>query len=195
MSAETQARVFEPFFTTKRAGSGTGLGMAMVYGFVKQSGGAIRIDSQLGAGTTVSLWLPAGDQPSDFHLPADLAAEPVRGDQGLALLVEDEAAVRQVVRRYLLELGYAVIEAENGAEALQILDQTNGFALVLSDIVMPGDVDGRVVAAHALARHPLARVALMSGYAPDLLAQGEVPILAKPFTRAQLGAWLEAVTP
>ena len=195
MDAETLARVFEPFFTTKRAGSGTGLGMAMVYGFVKQSEGAIRIDSQVGVGTTVSLWLPVGDLPSDFHMPTDLAAEPVRGDQGLALLVEDEPAVRKVVRQQLLELGYSVIEAENGAEALQILDQTSGFALVLTDVVMPGDVDGRVVAAHARGHHRIARVALMSGYAPDLDAHGDERILAKPFNRAQLAAWLGSGTP
>ena len=195
MTAETLARVFEPFFTTKRAGSGTGLGMAMVYGFVKQSGGAIRIDSQIGAGTTVSLWLPVGDLPSDVRLPFDMAVEPVRGDQGLALLVEDEPAVRKVVRHYLLELGYAVIEAENGAEALHILDQTSGFSLVLTDVVMPGEVDGRAVAAQARARHHIPRVALMSGYAPDPLAHGDLAILAKPFTRAQLGAWLDKEVP
>ena len=195
MEAETLARVFEPFFTTKRAGSGTGLGLAMVYGFIKQSGGAIRIDTRVGAGTTVSLWLPVGDLPSDFHLPTDIAAEPVRGDQGVALLVEDDPAVRKVVRQQLLELGYAVIEAENGSEALQILDRTSGFALVLTDVVMPGGVDGRAVAAHASAHHRIPRVALMSAYAPDLNAHGDVPILAKPFTRAQLAAWLHKGVP
>ncbi len=191
MDAQTLTRVFDPFFTTKRAGSGTGLGMAMVYGFVKQSGGAIQIDSQVGVGSTVSMWLPAGDLPDDPRIPAEVDAEPDRADQGLALLVEDDPAVRKVVRSYLLELGYAVLEAENGAEAVQVLDQTPGIALVLSDVVMAGGIDGRAVAAHARDRG-IPRVALMSGYAPDPVERGGMPILAKPFGKSQLAAWLEA---
>ncbi len=192
MDAESLARVFEPFFTTKRAGSGTGLGMAMVYGFVKQSGGAIRIASQVGVGTTVSMWLPTGDLPGEHRLEADIVADPVRGQQGLALLVEDDPSVRKVIRQYLLELGYAVVEAENGTEALQILEQTPGIALVLTDVVMSGGIDGRVVAAHARDLCHIPRVALMSGYAPERIHHGDVPILGKPFSKSQLASWLEA---
>ncbi len=193
MDARTLARVFEPFFTTKPHGSGTGLGMAMVYGFVKQSGGAIDLRSTPGQGTTVSLWLPVSDLVSDLPLPTDPAPDATRGDQGLALLVEDDPEVRKVVRRSLLELGFAVIEAENGAEAMQIIDQTPGIVLLLTDVVMPGSIDGRVLAAHARDRRGVPRVVLMSGYAPELKQRSDVPMLAKPFTRAQLAALLDGM--
>ena len=194
MDDATQARVFEPFFTTKPHGLGTGLGMAMVYGFVRQSGGAIDIRSQVDRGTTVSLWLPASDiaiMPSE---PMDGGPDEARGDQGLALLVDDDPAVRQVVRRHLLDLGFVVIEAESGGEAMQILDQTPGIALLLTDVVMPGGVDGRALAAHARERCGVQRVLLMSGYAPDGLAATAPPLLAKPFTRTQLAARIEAAS-
>ena len=191
MDSATLARLFEPFFTTKRPGLGTGLGMAMAYGFVKQSGGAISVRSTLGQGTTVSLWLPASEVCTEPPLPTDLAHDETHGDQGLALLVEDDAEVRKVVRRLLLELGFAVVEAENGSEAMQILDQTPGIALLLSDVVMPGGIDGRMLATHARDRCGVPRVVLMSGYAPDLGQPSDVLMLAKPFTRTQLAALLE----
>ena len=186
MDAPTLARVFEPFFTTKRAGLGTGLGLAMVHDFVKQSGGAIRIESKLGQGTTVSLWLPASEAGGELPLPTDPADDAARGDQGLALLVDDDQEVRKVVRRSLLELGFAVIEAGDGTEAMQILDQTQGIVLLLSDVVMPGGTDGRALAAHARERGGVPRVVLMSGYAPDEGQTSDVPMLVKPFTKAQL---------
>ncbi len=190
MDAQTLARVFEPFFTTKRSGQGTGLGLAMVYGFVKQSGGAIGIESQLGAGTTVTIWLPASEACSELPSPTELSHDGMPGERGLALLVEDDPDVRKVVRRLLLELGFAVIEAENGSEAMQILDQTPGIALLLSDVVMPGGVDGRALAAHAREHCAVLRVVLMSGYAPDGVQASGVPMLAKPFTKAQLASLL-----
>ena len=187
MDAATRSRVFEPFFTTKRQGAGTGLGMSMVYGFVRQSGGAIDIDSALGRGTVVSLWLPvaAGAERADIEVEA-AGAERVAG-RSLALLVEDDPDVRKVVRRSLIDLGFAVVEAENGTEAMTILDHTPQIDLLLSDVVMPGPVDGREVARHALARR-VPRVALMSGYAPGEIGNGPegVPMLAKPFTQRQL---------
>jgi CheY-like chemotaxis protein len=194
MDSATLARVFEPFFTTKRSGLGTGLGMAMAYGFVKQSGGAIDIRSSVGQGTTVSLWLPACEAASELALPTDPASGEVRGAQGLALLVEDDAQVRKVVRRTLLELGFAVIEAENGGEAMQILEQTPGIALLLSDVVMPGGIDGRELAVHARERCGVPRVVLMSGYTPDGGQPTDVPMLAKPFTRTQLASLLEGMS-
>ena len=192
MDAATQARAFEPFFTTKPQGQGTGLGLAMVYGFVRQSGGAIQLASTPGLGTTVSVWLPAL-APGALHPgPAGAGQDTARGDQGLALLVDDEAAVRQVVRRQLLDLGYVVIEAENGAEAMQILEQTPGIALLLADVVMPGEVDGRRLARHARERCGVRRVVLMSGFAPGMSPAEAQPVLAKPFTRSQLAALIEA---
>ncbi len=191
MDPATLARVFEPFFTTKPAGLGTGLGMAMAYGFARQSDGAIGIRSGTGRGTTVSLWLPACDGANEAEVPTDLAVDETRHDQGLALLVEDDPSVRKIVRRLLLELGFAVIEAGNGAEAMQILDQTPGITLLLSDVVMPGGIDGRELAAHARQRRGVPKVILMSGYAPDGQQSSAVPMLAKPFTRPQLAALLE----
>ncbi len=193
MNAATRSRVFEPFFTTKRPGTGTGLGMSMVYGFVRQSEGAVAIDSAPGAGTTVTLWLPVA-RSAVAHLLADACCEPGhRADPTLelALLVEDDAEVRKVVRRALVDLGFAVLEAENGTEALQILEYTPRIQLVLSDVVMPGAVDGREVARQALAR-AVPRVALMSGYVPgEQPDAGEVPMLGKPFTKRQLADFLQ----
>ena len=195
MDAPTLARVFEPFATTKRPGLGSGLGMAMVYGFVRQSGGAIDIHSTVSRGTTVSLWLPAFEGSAEPELPADLAPDAAHGGQGLALLVEDDPQVRKVVRRSLLELGFTVIEAGNGSEAMQILDRTPGIALLLSDVVMPGGIDGRALAAHARTQRGVPKVVLMSGYAPDLGQPTDVPLLAKPFSTAQLAALLGDLAP
>ena len=190
MDAATLARVYEPFFTTKRPGLGTGLGLAMVYGFVRQSGGAISIHSTPGRGTTVSICLPSCAPASPAAWPTEPDPDARRGNQGLALLVEDDREVRQVVRRQLLELGFAVIEAENGHEAVQILDQTPGIRLLLSDVVMPGGIDGRALAAHAREQCGVPRVVLMSGYAPDPSQASQVTMLAKPFTMPQLAALL-----
>ena len=188
----TLSRLFEPFFTTKPVGAGTGLGLAMVYGFVHQSGGAVDVRSQPGQGTTFSLWLPATDTPGDAA-----AAPPTRArgaaHQGLALLVEDDAAVRQVVRRSLLDLGYAVLEAENGVEARAILANTPGIALLLTDVVMPGGVDGRDLAREARDLHGIPRVLLMSGHMPSRADPGGLPLLLKPFSPAQLVAALHEV--
>jgi signal transduction histidine kinase len=180
MDAATRARVFEPFFTTKSPGTGTGLGMAMVYGFVRQSAGAVDIASEPGKGSTVTLWLPS-----------EIEASTRKPGQGLALLVEDDANVRRVVRRLLLDLGFAVLEAETGQEAMQILDQTSGIQLLLSDIVMPGGVDGRQVARHAIQQGHIPKIILMSGYAPDSDDLPGIPLLAKPFTKLQLADLLQ----
>lgn len=196
MDAATKARVFEPFFTTKMPGRGTGLGMATVYGFARQSNGAIDIQTEPGKGTCVTLWLPviaenlnAQAASAQLQQPPQINADPA-GHRGLALLVEDDAGVRQIVRRLLLDFGFAVIEAETGAEAIDIIDQTPGIALVLSDIVMPGGVNGRQVARHAMGHGGVGKIILMSGYAPDGDELPGVPVLAKPFTKAQLATLL-----
>jgi PAS domain S-box-containing protein len=190
MDAQTLARVFEPFFTTKKPGQGTGLGMAMVYGFVRQSGGAISLRSQPGQGTTVTLWLPLTQAPGEIENPAADLPDASPGQRGLALLVEDDAAVRRVVRRTLLALGYVVIEADDGAEALAILPTMPGIQLLLSDVVMPGGVDGRELARRARDEFQVPRVVLMSGYAPGEVQAPGIPLLAKPFTNHQLAAVL-----
>ncbi len=195
MDEATRGRIFEPFFTTKRPGQGTGLGLSMVYGFVRQSGGAIDVESAPGRGCTLSIWLPACTEAvDDEDMPRGERVLPPSESRGLALLVEDDAGVRQVVRRMLLELGHVVLEAESGSEAIAILDQTPGIALLVTDVVMPGGVDGRAVAAHARDHCRVPRVLLMSGYvpgAPETADLDGLPLLAKPFSRDQLAALLD----
>ena len=194
MDADTLAHLFDPFFTTKQPGSGTGLGMAVVYGFVKQSGGAIDVRSAPGRGTTVSVWLPAAEPaPGDGAADAGRATgRPAAASMGLALLVDDDAQVRRVIRRSLLELGYSVLEADGGADALSLLEHTPGIALLLSDVVMGGGVDGLAVARAARAGGRARAVVLMSGYAPgDLSRQVDFPMLSKPFSTEQLAQAIE----
>jgi signal transduction histidine kinase/CheY-like chemotaxis protein len=191
MDETTRSRAFEPFFTTKPVGQGSGLGLSMVYGFVRQSAGAIDIVSAPQQGTCFSLLLPALDTTA-LQVPAvDSPTHPAPASLGLCLLVEDDAGVRQLVRRHLLELGYAVIEAESGVEALDMLQRVPDIVALVSDIAMPGGVDGREVASQALARRNIPKVVLMSGFAPETDAPLPVPLLAKPFTKAELAAVLQ----
>lgn len=193
MDGATIARVFEPFFTTKTPGRGTGLGLAMAYGFAHQSGGTIHIASEPGMGTLVTLWLPALADPATEPAAPEARILSLNGssDAGLALLVDDDQGVRQTIRRMLVEMGYSVIEAESGTEAIQILDHTPNVQLLLSDIVMPGGVDGRQVARHVMARGDIPKIILMSGYAPDADHLPKVPLLHKPFTKAELESALQ----
>ena len=194
MDGSTLARVFEPFFTTKQFGMGSGLGMSMVYGFVKQSGGGVRIRSRQARGTTVALLLPWVEDTADSEVvpvgapvsEADLAGK-------LVLLAEDDADVRTVVRMQLAELGCAVVEAENGAEAADMVENIPAIALVISDVVMPGDMDGRALARFVRRFRPELPVVLMSGFADSAAAFDAdlaLPLLAKPFTRDKLLAAL-----
>ena len=189
MDAATLSQLFDPFFTTKRPGRGTGLGMAMVYGFVKQSGGAIDVTSTPGVGTGVSLWLPASDSPPEPAEHDDITEAPTH--TGLAILVDDDVEVRSVVRRQLRELGYVVIEAGSADEAMPLVSKLSDVRLLLSDVVMPGTLDGRDVAARARASGRIASVVLMSAYAPGTVSMRGVPMLTKPFTRAELLAAIE----
>lgn len=190
MDAGTLSRVFEPFFTTKPAGTGTGLGMAMVYGFATQSGGAVDVVSAPDEGATVSLWLPACPAPDDDQVEFGPEGLSTARQHGLALLVEDDAAVRRVVRRNLLDLGFTVLEAENGVEAREILDRATGVVLLLSDVVMPGGVDGFTLAREARDIYHVPHVLLMSGYAPSPTEPTDVTLLRKPFSQAQLAGAL-----
>ncbi len=186
MDAATLARVYEPFFTTKRFGLGSGLGLSMAYGFVKQSGGGIQIQSQPGQGTTVLMVLPLTTPEADRDRPA----EPGRRAEGgeLVLLVEDDPAVRRVVRQQLIDLGHPVIEAENGAQGLEMIEQIPDIGIVVSDIIMPGGIDGRQLAAAVVASHPQMHIVLMSGYSDEAERPGAsaLSVLAKPFGRQDL---------
>ncbi len=203
MDGATLARVFEPFFTTKKFGLGSGLGMAMVYGFIKQSGGGVRIRSRQAVGTTVSLLLPQAPRAAADTVPAGEGGHaPVapgarrRPFEGrLVLLVEDDDKVRDVVRKQLSALGCAVLEAESGHEAADMVENIPAIALVLSDIVMPGGMDGRALARFVRRFRPELPVVLMSGYADKAMAgreDADMPVLGKPFTQERLVEVLSA---
>jgi signal transduction histidine kinase/CheY-like chemotaxis protein len=185
MDEGTQARIFEPFFTTKRAGSGIGLGLSTVYGIVEQSGGKITVESAPGEGATFGIHFPRYLGPE----PAFTATErrPLQGQKETLLLVEDEAPVRESVRRLLEGNGYTVIEAQDAAEALRLFDQSSTeIDLVLTDLTMPG-MGGYELVEHLRARNPALRVVFMSGYAERPPASNQAPLkdtgyVEKPFS-------------
>lgn len=182
------ARAFEPFFTTKTLGSG--LGLSMVYGFVKQSGGYIRIDSAPGEGTTITLLLPRADAPAQEE-PAESAPDgaPAANWRGmLALVVEDDEDVRLVMRQQLMDFGLSVMEAASGDEAMELVGQIEDLRLVVSDIVMPG-MSGLTFARHLRAVRPDVQVILISGFSTEEFAEGEgLVILGKPWDKSELAA-------
>lgn len=186
MDAETRAKAFEPFFTTKPFGKGSGLGLSMVYGFMRQSGGRIEIQSEPDYGTTISLFFPR-------LMLADAVADPprtaaVQGGCERVLVVEDDEMVRDFASGTLVSLGYSVICAGNATEALQTLETDGPFDLVFSDVVMPGPIDGRAMADEISARDPNLPVLLTTGYADieSIGATMRFRPLAKPYTRRQL---------
>ena len=208
MDEATRARVFEPFFTTKRFGQGSGLGLPMVYGFVRQCGGGVLLHSRPGAGTRVTLLLQPAEMPAAATVPAtapgaaaDLApAEgaqaggmPPRPGRPLVLLVDDQVELRRIVRRELVALGHPVIEAGDGDEAREILDAVPGIGLMITDIVMPGSTDGRALCRHAARTRPGLRMLMISGYSDEQPGQASDPwpLLRKPFTPEELRSTLE----
>lgn len=191
MDGETLARVFEPFFTTKEFGIGSGLGMAMVYGFIRQSGGGVRIRSRQAVGTTVALLLPQASVPT--RCTPSRSNPDVADESRLVLLVEDDDKVREVVRKQLSALGYVVLEAESGHEAADMIENIPAIQLVLSDIVMPGGMDGRALARFVRRFRPSLPVVLMSGYAHasrPALEQPAFQVLDKPFSQQALADML-----
>jgi PAS domain S-box-containing protein len=191
-------RLFEPFFTTKPFGQGSGLGLAMVYGFVRQSGGNIRVRSTPGAGTTVTFVLPRAAPPSAPAVgEAAPGARPARGPRGAVLLVEDEPEVRRIIRLQLTALGHPVIEASDGEEAWTLLQGIPDIAIVVTDTVMPGSIGGRELAARARALRPRLPILLITGYASDNALAGtaelEVPVLRKPFDEKALAQALDSL--
>jgi two-component system, cell cycle sensor histidine kinase and response regulator CckA len=188
MDAKTRAHAFEPFFTTKPTGKGTGLGLATVYGIVDQSGGAITIQTALGHGTSIRIYLPAVAAPIEIR-PVDPTPAITYGTESI-LLVEDNDAVRELAQRTLKARGYAVIEARNGDEAIDLVARGARAQLLLTDVVMPG-LSGPNLAARLLQQNPRLRVLYMSGFNEDSAAAhgtfwGGVPLLQKPFTPNQL---------
>ncbi len=200
MAPEVLERAFEPFFTTKEVGKGTGLGLSMVYGFIRQSGGHIRIDSKPGIGTAVHLYLPLARDMPDRSPPQEaitqLGDTKLRGSEKL-LIVEDDETVREYTGCVLRELGYTVVELPDGDAALDLLAAQQDFALIISDLVMPGKHGGAEVAAYAARQHPPIEVMLTSGYASQSSRNPKLPtgtaFLAKPYRPAQLAAHVRAI--
>jgi two-component system cell cycle sensor histidine kinase/response regulator CckA len=198
--ANVLGKVFEPFFTTKEVGKGTGLGLSTVYGIVKQSGGFIFADSKVDEGTRFIIYLPVHNAEE----PAKARRETKAGDNelwgtGTVLLVEDEPMVRTVAERALIRHGYSVVTANNGQEALEILDRGDEFALLISDVVMP-EMDGPTMVREARKSRPDLPVLFMSGYAEEQLRKSididKVAFLPKPFSVQELAeAARKALTP
>ncbi len=184
MSAETQARIFEPFFTTKEAGKGTGLGLATVHGIVRQLGGAISIDSELGKGTTFRVYLPKATQSSKATEAPSMALRPTTGTERV-LVVEDEPGLRAMTCRVLRSAGYRVADASKPSLALKAAEN-EGFDVVITDVVLP-EMNGRELVTRLRALKPTLRVLYMSGYpggalTAQQLADDGVPFMPKPFT-------------
>jgi two-component system, cell cycle sensor histidine kinase and response regulator CckA len=190
MSEETRTHIFEPFFTTKEIGKGTGLGLSTVYGVVKQSGGYVWVYSELGHGSVFKIYLPRVDQSVQQSRPNELAPELYRGTETV-LLVEDEESVRTLTRSLLEEGGYTVLDASNGAHALEIAGRHSGrIHLLLTDMVMPG-MNGRMLAQKMIEAQPKMRVLYISGYTGSFSHHGELfdpaaILVQKPFSRATL---------
>lgn len=188
MSQEIKAQVFEPFFTTKQTGSGSGLGLSMVYGFVRQSGGRVEIESAPGQGTTVRLQLPRAIVPVQIQVEPITEHATTRGEK-LVLVLEDEADVRQTLCEQLHLLGYLTLEASNGEQAMHMLASSSEIDIFISDLMLPGGLSGVDVVNHALKHYPQLTILLISGQ--DLRpahnpALPDVALLRKPFTRSEL---------
>jgi CheY-like chemotaxis protein len=185
ISRDVLAKVFEPFFTTKSVGKGTGLGLSQVYGFAQQSRGAALIDSEVGRGTTVTIYLPRSSKPLQQDPPPE-GPKPPTGAVGTILLVEDNPEVADITATLLAQLGHHVVPIASAADALARIED-GAIDLVFSDIVMPGPMDGIALAREIRARHPHIPVLLATGYSE--LAQDidrEFAILRKPYAIAAL---------
>ena len=196
MSAEVKDRVFEPFFTTKEVGEGSGLGLSMVYGFIKQSGGHVSIYSEPGEGTTVKLYLPrVTDGNEEAANPIENDVLPAGGET--ILVVEDDPDVRDYIATVLDVLGYKVLEAEDGPSALALAEQAAEVVLLLTDVVLPGGMNGREIAEAFRTQNPNIKVLYMSGYTENAIVhQGRldsgVQLLNKPFKREVLAKRVRA---
>jgi two-component system NtrC family sensor kinase len=196
MSAETIEKAFDPFFTTKETGKGTGLGLSQVYGFIKQSGGHVKIYSELGQGTTVKLYLPRFDG-QHAAMPEDAVAGGERGRGETILIVEDDDGVRQYAAEILRDLNYQVLEARDSATALKLLDADKNFDLLLTDVVLPGK-NGRELATEIERRRPGIKVIFMTGYSRNAIVhQGRLDrgteLIPKPLTEAVLARRIRLV--
>jgi CheY-like chemotaxis protein len=191
MDEETSRRAIEPFFSTKGVGQGTGLGLSMAHGLTLQLGGALTIESTLGLGTTISLWLPISSE-TVTRSPVEVSQEmPVAG---IALLVDDEEFVRASTADMLAELGFEVIEASSGQEALVQLERKGAIDILITDHLMPG-MTGVELAKAVARKFPSLPVLLVSGYSDAIGIDAELPRLEKPFRQVELAARLASLLP
>ena len=199
MTSEVIAKAFEPFFTTKEAGQGTGLGLSQVYGFVRQSGGHVKIDSKPNEGTTVRIYMPRlVGEPNEKINQAARSPLLAGTKEEVILVVEDDADVRINTTTMLRELGYGVLEASDGPGALRIVEGRSDVDLLFTDIGLPGGLNGRELADKARLQMPQLKVLFTSGYARSAIVhQGRldpgVELLSKPFTLAQLSAKIRQI--
>ena len=198
MAPETAAQAFEPFFTTKEIGQGTGLGLSQVYGFIKQSGGHVKIYSEIGEGTTVKLYLPRYRGEEDFANEQLENRGIPRGRGEVVLVVEDDPDVRDYTIEMVADLGYSVVSASDGASALRLLDSHREVALLFTDVGLPGGMNGRQLAEGALRRLPRLKVLYTTGYARNAIVhQGRldpgVEVVFKPFTYSHLAAKIRQI--
>jgi CheY-like chemotaxis protein len=198
MTEEVRNRVFEPFFTTKVDGLGTGLGLSMVHGFVQQSGGHIEIDSEVGRGTTISVHLPRIEATSQTAESVAAAESSVTGRERTVLLVEDDPDVRIMTAAQLKQLGYRVHAVANGNEAIDLIESPANIDIVLTDIVLPGGIDGVTLIKEVMRARPSIGVLCMSGYDPSpnhrkWLQVRNIEFLEKPFSSARLAQAFEVV--
>jgi CheY-like chemotaxis protein len=191
MSEDAISRAFEPFFTTKPVGEGTGLGLSQVYGFVKQSGGHVKIYSELGEGTCIKIYLPRWSDTGGDDAPDEEHSTPGSAEEETILVVEDDDDVRAYSVEILRDLGYRVIEAHDGPSALRLLERQFRVDLLFTDVILPGGMTGAQVAAQARGIKPDLKVLFTSGYARDAIVhhgrldQG-VELITKPFSNSDL---------
>jgi signal transduction histidine kinase/HAMP domain-containing protein len=196
ISPDVLSRIFEPFFTTKEVGKGTGLGLSMVYGFVRKSGGYVAVESTVGKGTTVSLYLPKAAQKRGREARGARPQAIPRGSERI-LVVEDNEELLEVTSSMLTTLGYQIVSARNGIEALKMLESDQEVELLFSDIVMPNGMNGVELAREVRRRDNSIKILLASGYAGDILerlrSENEFPIIDKPFRLAELAQRLRSI--
>ena len=196
MSPETLERAIEPFFTTKSRGKGTGLGLPTVYGFARQSGGTLRLYSELGFGTTVCLSLPLAERRADLARPVPEEAAPAPRS-GVVLVVDDESELLEIALIYLTEMGYTALQAKDGKSALEVIAQHPYIDLVITDVIMPGGMSGVELAQHIRQQHAAIKIAYSSGFPADALAEKSAtpidgPVLRKPYLRTEFAATVHA---
>jgi PAS domain S-box-containing protein len=198
MAEDVVSKAFDPFFTTKEVGQGTGLGLSQVYGFVRQSGGHARIYSEIGAGTTIKIYLPRLRSPGDAAEEQPVAARVPRGNGETILVIEDQADVRGYSVEMLSELGYRVLDAPDGPTGLRLIDAHRDIALLFTDVGLPGGMNGRQLADEALRRRPALKVLFTSGYARNAIVHHGrldpgVQLITKPFAFSGLAVKIRAV--